>query len=303
MPERRSRYRARLSAQNRRSSASFEDEARYVPPRPDADGFPYHAIPGGPRVGRVRRYLFSTAALLVSLPSMLVSAVIVTAPRLLLGWWAAVIIAAIWLLSGVVVFLRQDEAMVAPLVGKYRRPSTAETAVLDAAWANVTRAAGMDGSSYSLWVQDSRKLNAYAAAGHIVGVTWWTLATLNKRQLEAVLAHELGHHLDGRQWARMLARWYSIPFVLIMRVFGGMLLVSFLPICSMRVASPTKLRFSDSNYGRGHRDRGRDRSYERPPAQIPACGITALGSCVGFWRRSALQERDDSRGRATATLW
>jgi hypothetical protein len=28
-------------------------------------------------------------------------------------------------------------------------------------------------------------------------------------------------------------------------------------------------------------DRGRDRPYGRPPAQIPACGTTALGSCLG----------------------
>ncbi|KJE76358.1 hypothetical protein FEAC_18420 [Ferrimicrobium acidiphilum DSM 19497] len=27
-------------------------------------------------------------------------------------------------------------------------------------------------------------------------------------------------------------------------------------------------------------DRGRDRSFERPPAQILACGTTALGSCL-----------------------
>jgi hypothetical protein len=26
--------------------------------------------------------------------------------------------------------------------------------------------------------------------------------------------------------------------------------------------------------------RGRDRPYGRPPAQIPACGTTALGSCL-----------------------
>jgi len=28
-------------------------------------------------------------------------------------------------------------------------------------------------------------------------------------------------------------------------------------------------------------DRGRERPCGRPPAQIPACGITALGSCLG----------------------
>ena len=31
---------------------------------------------------------------------------------------------------------------------------------------------------------------------------------------------------------------------------------------------------------------GRDRPCGRPPAQIPACGITALGSCLKSWRQS-----------------
>jgi hypothetical protein len=38
--------------------------------------------------------------------------------------------------------------------------------------------------------------------------------------------------------------------------------------------------------------RGRDRPCGRPPAQIPACGTTALGSCLRFWRRSAPPGRD-----------
>ena len=46
--------------------------------------------------------------------------------------------------------------------------------------------------------------------------------------------------------------------------------------------------------------RGRDRPYGRPPAQIPASGTTALGSCLGFWQRSALPGRDGSRGRVVA---
>jgi hypothetical protein len=40
------------------------------------------------------------------------------------------------------------------------------------------------------------------------------------------------------------------------------------------------------------RDRGRDRRCRRPPAQIPACAANALGSCLGFWRRSGLRARD-----------
>ena len=38
--------------------------------------------------------------------------------------------------------------------------------------------------------------------------------------------------------------------------------------------------------------RGRDRPCGRPPAQIPASGITALGSCLGYERRTARSAMD-----------
>ena len=50
------------------------------------------------------------------------------------------------------------------------------------------------------------------------------------------------------------------------------------------------------------RCRGRDRPCGRPPAQIPACGIAALGSCLRFWRRSAPRGRDARCGRVVAIV-
>jgi len=47
--------------------------------------------------------------------------------------------------------------------------------------------------------------------------------------------------------------------------------------------------------------RGRDRPHGRPPAQIPACGTTALGSCLGSERRSAPRDRDAGCGQEEAT--
>jgi len=38
-----------------------------------------------------------------------------------------------------------------------------------------------------------------------------------------------------------------------------------------------------------------------PPAQIPACTASALGSSLGFWRRSALRGRGAGCGRVVAT--
>ena len=48
----------------------------------------------------------------------------------------------------------------------------------------------------------------------------------------------------------------------------------------------------DAPFDLGGEGRGRDRPYGRPPAQIPACGITALGSHLGCWRQSARWARD-----------
>ena len=48
--------------------------------------------------------------------------------------------------------------------------------------------------------------------------------------------------------------------------------------------------------------RGRDRPCGRPPAQIPACAANALGSCLGFWRRSARWARDACSGREGAIV-
>jgi hypothetical protein len=42
--------------------------------------------------------------------------------------------------------------------------------------------------------------------------------------------------------------------------------------------------------------RGRNRPYGRSPAQIPACGTTALGSCLRFWLPSARSGRGASHG-------
>jgi len=48
-------------------------------------------------------------------------------------------------------------------------------------------------------------------------------------------------------------------------------------------------------------DHGRDRPCGRPPVQIPSCGTTAMGSCLGFWRRSACSGRDAAHEQAGAT--
>src|SRR5664279_4285095 len=53
----------------------------------------------------------------------------------------------------------------------------------------------------------------------------------------------------------------------------------------MPLSSTASAAGTPALFGRFAGNRGRDRPCGRPPAQIPACGTTALGSCLGFWRR------------------
>ncbi|MEV6273787.1 M48 family metalloprotease [Nocardia sp. NPDC051832] len=198
--------------------AVLRPEPRSQRPEPIYEFLEYTPNPRLWPVETWRRRLESAAALLVSLPSIVLSAVLVCVPFAVFGLWGALTAGVLWLASGVLAFLPADDAVLARVAYGFRRPRPQEQAILAAAWENVTRTAGVDGTKYFLWVQDSDELNAFAAPGGIVCVTTWALDALDSRQLEGVLAHELGHHLEGRKHTATLARWYSLPVELIGRV-------------------------------------------------------------------------------------
>ncbi|MEV0293349.1 M48 family metalloprotease [Nocardia sp. NPDC050710] len=177
-----------------------------------------HADLPGDRTPVSRRTRFATAlvTLLVSLPSTVLGGLLVYGVGALFGPWPAVGLTLTWLLCGTLI--PAPTAEMAPQIFRVRRPEPAEHTVLIPAWHNVTRAAGVRGAAYSLWIQDTDHLNALAAPGRIVVATGWAVAALGPRELEAVLAHELGHHLGGSQRAQMLSYWYALP---IRGILGG----------------------------------------------------------------------------------
>ncbi|MEU5209730.1 M48 family metalloprotease [Streptomyces sp. NPDC020742] len=124
-----------------------------------------------------------------------------------LGWLPT----ALWIASGALAFHRPTESFFARHVLGFRYPTLQERDRLAAAWREVAARAGVDGRAYELWIEESEELNAYAAAGHIVGVTRFSLDHLPNGQLAAVLAHELGHHTGGHAWSSLLGYWYSLP--------------------------------------------------------------------------------------------
>jgi Zn-dependent protease with chaperone function len=160
----------------------------------------------------------SVASLALGLPWFIVSFFLVYLIGEAIAGGLAIVLVLFWLASGAIVFYPPAEYVFARAINRYRRPTAVELERLSPAWDSVTNAARVDKSKYSLWIQDADQVNAFAAAGHIVGVTRWALYALPTQHLAAVLAHELGHHLRGHAWAGLLSYWYSLPGRFVYRV-------------------------------------------------------------------------------------
>ncbi|MFI1681121.1 M48 family metalloprotease [Streptomyces sp. NPDC020607] len=188
------------------------------PPHPDPpdDDLDYRHRSGRVHYSAHQRGVDATALgqLLLLLPGTLMSLLVLLLLSGGLDAWLGVplwIPPVVWLASGALLFHRPTEDLLARHLLRLHRPMPDEYARLAPVWREVTARAGVDGRTYELWVEDSDHLNAYAAAGHIVGVTRFALDHLPSSQLAAVLAHELGHHTGGHVWTSLLGCWYALP--------------------------------------------------------------------------------------------
>ncbi|MFG2458716.1 M48 family metalloprotease [Streptomyces sp. NPDC048523] len=203
-------------------SLFYDPEAPGDPPMPEKLRKPAEPQDELPlRTGRVhiparQRGMDLTAIghLALHLPHGLASTAVVFALSCLVGivtglaWWVPL---GCWALSGVLVFSRPCERLLARWLLRLRYPAPEEERKLRPVWREVAGRAGVDANGYQLWVEESEEINALAAAGHIVSVTSHSLATLTPAQLGGVLAHELGHHTRGHAWASLLSLWYALP--------------------------------------------------------------------------------------------
>lgn len=117
----------------------------------------------------------------------------------------------LWIIAGVLLFYPPVERVFVRSFMDVRKPTASELRTLQPLWERVTGSAGVDPGTFMLGVQDSPELNASAAAGHSVAVTAGALENLEPRHLEAVLAHELGHHLGGHPVAALWNYWIALP--------------------------------------------------------------------------------------------
>ncbi|MFF9012205.1 M48 family metalloprotease [Streptomyces sp. NPDC014870] len=200
------------------------------PPVQAPTGPPPPAYTPGPdvHVQPVQRRADATAltTLLLMLPNFLGSLLVVWAVSALMPTGVDVAFIIVWLASGAFVFYRPAERLFAKTLLRWREPTGAELAALRPLWDEVMARANIKNpAAYELWIEDKEEINAAAAAGHMVGVTRWSLHHLPPERLTAVLAHELGHHVGGHAWAGLLGLWYALPGRVARRVAGWVLRV------------------------------------------------------------------------------
>jgi Zn-dependent protease with chaperone function len=195
-------------------------EGSWVPPRePDAASPPRRSKHAGFRnVGGLRDKLslgrlqgLPLAHWLPAVPWLLAGAVVVwQLAGALLNTVGLILVFIGWLASGVLAWWPPFESFLARVALRLRSPTVAERAVVRPAWAAVRQRAGRSADGYRLWISDADELNATASVGRTVAVTRQVLE-LPPRSLAAVLAHELGHHLERHSAMSLLVYWYSLP--------------------------------------------------------------------------------------------
>jgi Zn-dependent protease with chaperone function len=183
-----------------------------MPPQQPAASAPL--VPARSRVSGTSLGMFAIV-LLIWLLSLVVVALPAYGVAVLAGWsWvpAVAVACAAWTASAALILVRPVEAGLAWLLyRRLRRPRPAELARIAPALERVCRRAGTDAGRYLLRVEEKRQINAFALGGHVLAVTRMSLE-LPDDMLEAVLAHEVGHHRHLHPLAIILGWWYLLPF-------------------------------------------------------------------------------------------
>ena len=122
------------------------------------------------------------------------------------------IFAAVTAVAGaVLLFIRPVEVAVGRLLAGQARPPTAEESErLTRMLAKAGERGGIDPARLIVNIQDDSGVNASAGASHLLFVTSGALALPDDR-LEAVLAHELGHHRGLHPLLSTVVWWLRIP--------------------------------------------------------------------------------------------
>lgn len=146
----------------------------------------------------------------------------------LLPFWAVLnlvtsvpfwLIFLVYVLSGSALIVPATQRLLLAVFFDARTPTPRELETLEPAWHSVLDNAGQPHDRYVLAVTETAQIDAVAAGGRVVAVSRLALTLLPPEELEAALAHELGHHVGIHGYSRLATLWLETPLLLLTR-FG-----------------------------------------------------------------------------------
>ncbi len=149
--------------------------------------------------------------------SLILMSIVGTMPGYPWGW----LVIGLWLLSGAIVLVPAFERIVTSHVLRLREPTGVERERLMLTWRPVAHVGGVAESAYPIRVRRSPAPVLPGAPGDTLVVSDWAAGALQPRQLEAVLARELGRHRRGSRLVSLLSYWYSVPARLVSGAVWG----------------------------------------------------------------------------------
>ncbi|GLZ02830.1 hypothetical protein Acsp03_02970 [Actinomadura sp. NBRC 104412] len=181
--------------------------ARPAPVRPAPVQRAPRAVDAPPRASAARPPRSATPAL--TLLTALATEMAIVGPvavALHLRWpvWGAAVPFLLWWTVALLPYRPRSKT-------PHREPDGKELARLADPWRHVLHRAGLDPRDHRVLLTDRDTLNACATTGHDIVVTERSARTLAPNQLEAVLAHELGHRSTASftrlTWPSRLLWW------------------------------------------------------------------------------------------------
>lgn len=151
----------------------------------------------------------------------------VVAPVSLIGlvfhhpWVFALVSVAVVIGGAALLFIEPIELRVAGVLAPSRAPTGDESRRLRRMLDDIGTRAGIDTGRLTPRVQETGEVNASAGAAHMVFVTDRALRQ-DDADLEALLAHELGHHRGLHPIATTMVWWLSLPGAALSAVYRAL---------------------------------------------------------------------------------
>lgn len=177
------------------------------------------------RVARSRRRYYGLGRAVAMSPAVLGGMLLMLVLTAGLRSWAGPAL-LLWLSGSALVCTRQGERLAVRLAYRFRRPTSQERQLLEPVWNAALGSCAVAGDRLDWYVQPGSHLNACAAGRRSVAVTEGALrgflaGRVSQRQMQALLAHELGHHATHASRYGLATGWLAAPGRLAFRVVLG----------------------------------------------------------------------------------